>query len=371
LTKDTFILPLKIYIMRIALIIGLLVSINNIGHSQKMVFFEKLTNAYCGSCPNAALIADAILEAHPNTIMVNHHKPITWTENPLINEQSAALWNDLDVPGQPLALIDRKEVNNSILLGISKWEEQIELQSLEPHYANLTVEELAFNGQERLLEFAVKVNFDVLPEVGPYRINIMMVEDSVWGTPQHSHFDHVEGHPLEGLGEIIWGYPHRHVVRAILDSQWGTSDVIPNSPIIGEDYTHTYSYVIPEEYKVEKLSIVCMLSQYDENDDLARHVFNASRTQLSGFDFLLSSDDLEENFLNSVYPNPTHDLITMEFENSPKRIQIFSQKGALVYNTEKTKTIMQIDVSAFESGLYFINVEYSNSRVTKPITILD
>ena len=80
-------------------------------------------------------------------------------------------------------------------------------------------------------------------------------------------------------------------------------------------------------------------------------------------------------FLN-VYPNPTNDKITVEFDYSnesiPDNILLFDILGNQLYQHEITDLISKtitLDVSRFESGLYFL-VLRSNNLYSIPFDII-
>ena len=59
----------------------------------------------------------------------------------------------------------------------------------------------------------------------------------------------------------------------------------------------------------------------------------------------------------SIYPNPTNGLLTIETTNpKPHTIEIHSLNGQLLYRTKLERPTLQIDLSSFQKGLYFITV---------------
>ena len=60
-----------------------------------------------------------------------------------------------------------------------------------------------------------------------------------------------------------------------------------------------------------------------------------------------------------LYPNPVSGILTLELQNMGKVnsvVKIYSITGQAVYNGEFTESKLQIDVSNFDAGLYFITV---------------
>ena len=81
-------------------------------------------------------------------------------------------------------------------------------------------------------------------------------------------------------------------------------------------------------------------------------------------------DNVDENSIDGVmvYPNPAHDIIIVETCHgaSLQRIDLYNVTGQLIISS----TDNEINVSAWESGIYFVNVMTANGLVTKKIHIL-
>lgn len=75
--------------------------------------------------------------------------------------------------------------------------------------------------------------------------------------------------------------------------------------------------------------------------------------------------EIENKF--SVFPNPAHDKISIDFKENAQACNIFivNAAGQEVYSEKENKMysgIKSIDLSTFKNGIYFVNVEM-NSRV--------
>ena len=325
---------------------------------QKRVLVEKFTSAFCGSCPNAALMIQDLQVQYPGTIWINHHKPTWWTDYELENEQSSQLWAALNVPGTPRAMIDRTALGNQLVLSSSAWANLVESQASEPHYANISVIDVGYDLNSRNLTFNLEVEFESSPPAGEFRLSAMIVEDSVTGREQHNYYNDVEGHPLEGLGDIIWDYTHRNVTRAILDSTWGTAGVIPDNPETGLTYTHGYNYHIPAEYDADQIKIVGVLGYHNENDINQMSFLNATEVRLDEFDLVLTSVEApqdEQTIL--IYPNPVSDDLNVGLSYFPDKVQVFNSYGSLLKVYPAQQKDMTLLVSDLPEGLYFLKIE--------------
>ena len=78
----------------------------------------------------------------------------------------------------------------------------------------------------------------------------------------------------------------------------------------------------------------------------------------------LSGEDIaEESSYFNIYPNPVDDRLIISTNEIIKKINIYNVVGILIYSTEED--INTIDMSDFNSGVYFINIKTENEYVTK------
>ena len=344
----------------------------NTASAQKMVVIEKFTNTSCGSCPGASVLLKEIVSNNDNVIWVSHYKNNGWFDNPLTNDQTAQLWQDISVPGNPLGMIDRTPVNNYLFVVSRDWEEKINEQLTETTDVSVDISNLEYDQEARLLDFDVDVTFSAEVEEGDYRLTTMIVEDSVTGQSQNSYFNEVEGHPLEGRGDIIWNYAHPNVVRSILDDTWGTTDVIPALPEVGNTYTQHYSYAAPEDYRVPHFKIVCMINKYTEGDLLDRQVLNANQVYLADELWQLTDTDnlTEESKLIELYPNPVIDFLYVNTSTIIEAIDILDAKGQVIKSFSDITSGDPISLLDVDAGLYFLRGEVDGEQVIEKFSVI-
>lgn len=332
-----------------------------------MVLVEKFTNAFCGTCPDGTVVLEGIIDDYNDVIWISHHKPVGWTDNPLTNEASISLWNDIDVSGWPTAMVDRLPTSsNSLLHTKSNWRDRIDEQLLEPSYVEFEISELVFDPWTRDLHFNVNTVFNEIPTNGsPYHLHVFMVEDSVTGTEQHNYFNNVAGHPYEGRGDIMWDYHHRNVVRTILDDHWGVSEIIPNDPDIGGSYTKNFYYDMPQEYNPEKMSIVCALSRHDITDLKSRPVFNAHKFDLIDFPVTLLSDTKnEQSYELTISPNPSSGIYHINSKQEIHSASIYDISGRLIFTRQDLPKVSQIDLSGQANGQYILRLNTGTNQIS-------
>jgi len=72
----------------------------------------------------------------------------------------------------------------------------------------------------------------------------------------------------------------------------------------------------------------------------------------------------------TVYPNPAKEkfMVSGLFEDA--QLQLFTVGGQIIYQSAKETKLAYIDVSHFDSGLYFLEIKSQKGIITKKISIL-
>ncbi len=78
----------------------------------------------------------------------------------------------------------------------------------------------------------------------------------------------------------------------------------------------------------------------------------------------------EENLASSIklYPNPTNGSITIELEGMQK-VMVYNALGQVVFSKETNVDMLQLDLSSFENGLYWVKVMAQNGTAVRPFVI--
>ena len=71
---------------------------------------------------------------------------------------------------------------------------------------------------------------------------------------------------------------------------------------------------------------------------------------------------------SKLYPNPTSGLITIELEGLQK-VMVYNALGQVLLNKEANSDALQVDLSGFEDGLYWVKVMTQNGTAVKPFVI--
>jgi len=86
---------------------------------------------------------------------------------------------------------------------------------------------------------------------------------------------------------------------------------------------------------------------------------------------LLVQELSDVSFQLSVWPNPARDVLNIETDSPMERIAVYNQLGGIVssYELVVSSKLEQLDVSIFESGLYFLVVKTAKGVETKKVII--
>jgi hypothetical protein len=74
-----------------------------------------------------------------------------------------------------------------------------------------------------------------------------------------------------------------------------------------------------------------------------------------------------------MYPNPATRILTLELRNLGEvgsMVKIFNIAGRAVYNAEHTQSMVEIDVSGLDEGVYFVTVKADEFVTTRRLQIL-
>lgn len=83
-------------------------------------------------------------------------------------------------------------------------------------------------------------------------------------------------------------------------------------------------------------------------------------------------DEVDENNLVVLFPNPSNGLFNIQFINAPSgtiSVEVYSTIGQLVYNSTFTNATFQLDLSTLVNGAYMVFIDADGSRIMKKVII--
>ena len=104
--------------------------------------------------------------------------------------------------------------------------------------------------------------------------------------------------------------------------------------------------------------------------DSDNNVWVATSTGVSKISAIPSAVVAAEIATLNLFPNPSNDVLYLN--NGTQNIQqvkIYNNLGALVYSNDSKQQQYEIDVSSFSQGLYYVNINSSETIISKKIII--
>lgn len=219
----------------------------------RAVLIEDLTGQRCINCPTGTDIINGIIETYgeDNVIAVGIHcGPLGFAGN----SKRVGLMTDTGVEyykhwangtnlGQPSAIFNRKKGKGPID-NLNNWAAEVGLIISEK--ANLSVDIAnAYDAKTRKLTTKVGA-FGVNGTVSG-KLQVWIVEDGI------------KAMQMMPDGSANQEYVHNHVFRAAVNGTWGEEVTVKE----GETTSKDYSYVLPETWNAENISVVAFV--YNDN----------------------------------------------------------------------------------------------------------
>ncbi len=366
----------------------------------KKVLVEEFTSATCGWCPNGYTNIKSIVSTNTNVIATALHNndsmAITAT-NPLFIAQGST--EDIS-----LAMVDRYlfSTSSKIATGTNSLSTFIAQRQAMTVPVTVTVTGVNYNPTTRQIDATVSSNF-VGDVKGQYHINLYIKENNVYGSladstdnkwNQYNNSFNIPSSPFYQYGNMIGtnyvmsaaSYKHNHVINEFIDGWMGDPSVIPtNSSTIGQNYSKTYSYTLPNSltsafrYNADNIYLIGVISEYDPSYYNGIAILNAAEIKLtSNPEAIVGIKEHEKTAIQlNVFPNPTSDVCHLNFSlknDEFVKINVYNTLGELVYIETKNVSAGNVDyilnVNALPSGNYSIQVSFKNNTVTKKLTII-
>jgi hypothetical protein len=221
----------------------------------RVVLLEDFTGHKCVYCPDAAVIAEEIYEAHPKqVIVVSVHAgyyatvdlagDFTYDFNTTEGTELYDFFKVADY-GNPQGLISRiPETASKWVIAPANWKARVNNLLKDQTIANIRLNP-TYNEITRELTTDINVTFLHKSDTG-YNIVAIITEDSI-----------VKPQKKIGVGTIP-DYLHRNVLRGSFNGTWGTN--LANAPILANDvYNKSFSKVLDPAWNADQCSIIAYI----------------------------------------------------------------------------------------------------------------
>lgn len=213
----------------------------------RAVLIEDLTGQRCINCPDGTNIINGIIQTYgeDNVIAVGIHSgPLGFKGNAKrvglmtdTGDEYYKYWANGTNLGQPSAVFNRKKGPSD---NFNNWAAEVGLIISEK--ANLSIDIAnAYDAKKR--ELTTKVGAFGVNGTVSGKLQVWIVEDGV------------KAMQMMPDGSANQDYVHNHVFRAAVNGTWGEEVTVKE----GETTSKDYSYVLPETWNAEKISVVAFV----------------------------------------------------------------------------------------------------------------
>lgn len=213
----------------------------------RAVLIEDLTGQRCINCPTGTDIINGIIQTYgeDNVIAVGIHSgPLGFKGNAKrvglmtdTGDEYYKYWANGTNLGQPSAVFNRKKGPSD---NFNNWAAEVGLIISEK--ANLSIDIAnAYDAKKR--ELTTKVGAFGVNGTVSGKLQVWIVEDGV------------KAMQMMPDGSANQDYVHNHVFRAAVNGTWGEEVTVKE----GETTSKDYSYVLPETWDAEKISVVAFV----------------------------------------------------------------------------------------------------------------
>jgi hypothetical protein len=328
---------------------------------NKNAILEEFTGTGCPNCPGGHTAAATLLTANPGDLFViaNHPTNSSYTTgDPMANAFSNAFYtNPFISPSNrymPSAMINRRVWSTERILGVGNWTANVATILAESSPLNVGVSS-SYNTGTKILTVNVEVYFtaDVTNSLTLYTL---ITEDGIVATQSGGTSNYV----------------HNHVFRAALPGptpqQWGEAIATPTTTGTTKTITYTYDNSTTN-YDMTQCEIVAFVRDASNEEIVSG---NGASVGSSSFGI---QDKLNSIQSVAVYPNPVSasSVLQVGLDNSSNvSFEITDISGRVVMQENAGMLSaglhsFNLNMEAFEKGLYLINVHNETSTYTLKI----
>ena len=183
------------------------------------------------------------------------------------------------------------------------------------------------------------------------------------------------------------------MLRAFVTNQAGREMALDKDGYILQQYNLYRSFDNTEYQQIASIPAVEGQLYYEYRDNLAEDDHEDVYYRLTAFyladngetcesDYATTLNDPEQNYVAidltttddyqaidfKLYPNPTSGQITIALEGIQK-VVVYNTLGQGLLNKETNSNVLQLDLSGFENGLYWVKVMSQNGAATRPFVL--
>lgn len=343
---------------------------NNTPAATANVVIEEFTGTWCAFCTDGAVVKNDLINQFPDEVfgLAIHFLDV------MNNDDGRAIIRQFDVNSYPSGMINRGifNTNPNEVITRQNWE-AFTVKELD-RFVTVDLDlDYELNQDTRELTGTIKAHYADFDE-GNMEFMIFVTEDSVVGGDNYNQanaYNNTQGHPMFGLGNPIEGYVHNYVMRATLPGVTGSisTTAIPRNVKPQDTYETTFSYSIPEEYRVEKMALIGVIIKSNSTTG-QRQIMNSVRVPIevaTPSSVLVVDSPIQDM---KLHPVPAIDDVTLTFSANQSATMSLSIVDVLGKNRLQQQSIntlqgvnkVTLNIHSLKAGLYYVLLRDENGN---------
>ena len=97
---------------------------------------------------------------------------------------------------------------------------------------------------------------------------------------------------------------------------------------------------------------------------------NGESEQSESFEFEIKGESISE-FENNfqIYPNPVDDILYINSKENITEVNVYTVVGVKMTTVNRQQTTVSVDMSGYNSGIYFVEVKTEKENLIKKIVV--
>ena len=183
-------------------------------------------------------------------------------------------------------------------------------------------------------------------------------------------------------GAWLESYPFKDAVKYQPSGFFGNAGIIPQKPVIGKTYTENYSFTLPlknsssEKVDIDAKRIQIVASVVKKGNFKNRQALNSNKKYLVSKS-VNTAEITPDDAINLTTNNPVSDVLIVNYstpQSGAGEINLYNASGEIIKNIKDvaynlSNSTMNIDVSEFSNGIYFLSLNINGAYHTRKFVI--
>lgn len=336
------------------------------------IVLEFSTGTWCGFCPCGEAVADSILLAYPNTIIIGYH---SGGNEPFVNPEATAVFNLIGYSASPTLCLDRtNHPGNTTYPYVPYYTWSVRFYqrylSSPATVVNVGVSSKNYNPSTRTLN--VTINATALQNlVGQYKVHFILVENYVVYPQNFYSSCGYEGYHND--------YVHKWIPRSVINGATGqnlNSGGIWNQ---NQSFEKSFSYTLNSAWLENNCNFIAIVFKDSTEGLFVSNIQQAIQQSVTSPLGITNEKIIPTEYkLLQNYPNPFNPTTNIKFsipKDGKVSLKIYdilgNEKATYINGVLKAGSYnAEIDASGWSSGTYFYKLTAPGFSETKKMTLI-